>query len=331
MNNVIERIMGESRDYITVSPEEFKKGHGGSLSVKVVLPCYCQANCSFCFNKLTIETQKHDYDQFFANLPETLDMIFDNVNQRLITLDITGNEPTFDVDVFSRFMNIIEKYKTKIEKIVLTTNGYNLEKCIVSMNGIVDIVNISVHHYDYNQRQNIFKTLYIPSDEELKRIIGKLKENNITCTSVAVLYKKIEDFNEFYKNFMMWSMNLGFKDSRMRSNFCTRDEFIDEIFYAKTKYEKINEGTALTTKLIIDENTGFETYILKGVPDLTEYGIGVELVIDDNGLCYIDYNKRYPVDSSNIKYFNNLYIFNNGMDKCNETEEQGTVFQKIRK
>ena len=314
-DNIVKTLLGTNREYITVKPQDFKKGHGGSLSVKIVLPCYCQAHCPFCFNNLTSETQKHDYEQFFNNLPKTLDMIFNNIVDRTITLDITGNEPTFDINVFSRFMSIIKKYKSKASKIVLTTNGYNLEKCLNDIVGIVDIVNISVHHYDYKNRKMIFNTPYIPDDVNLKRIIEFLNNNDTASTAVAVLYEKIENFEDFYNNFISWAMNLGFKDVRMRSNFCSEDKFIDEILNTKMKNEKMNSVGGLTTKIIVDENTGFETYILKGVPDLTEYVVGAELVVDDDGYCYIDYNKRYHVNNSNIKYFNNLYIFDNDIDK----------------
>ena len=214
--NVVEKIIGVSKEYITISPNKFKKGHGSCLSIKVVLPCYCQANCSFCFNKLTVNTQKHDHDLFFENLPKSLDMIFNNVDERPISLDITGNEPTFNVSVFSKLMNIVKKYKSKIEKVVLTTNGFNLESCIPHLRDVVDIVNISIHHYDYLERQKVFGTSFIPNDDDLKRIIGVLKDNKITCTAVAVLSNRIDDFNTFYNNFLKWSINLGCKDVRMR-------------------------------------------------------------------------------------------------------------------
>ena len=309
--NVVKTLIGIDREYITVSPQDFKKGHGGSLSVKIVLPCYCQARCPFCFNNLTSVTQRHDYEHFLDNLPKTLDMIFNHIHNRPITLDITGNEPTFDINFFSRFINIIEKYKSKTAKIVLTTNGYNLKTCLNDLPRVVDIVNISVHHYNYINRQNIFNTSHIPDDISLKKIISDLKSNGISCTAVAVLYDKIENFEVFYNNFVSWAINLGFKDIRMRSDFCSNNEFIDEILNIKMKNERTNEVGGLTTKIIVDEDTGFETYILKGVPDLTEYVVGAELVIDDDGYCYIDYNKRYTVDNSNINYFNKLYIFNN--------------------
>lgn len=331
-DNIVQKLIGINHEYITVCPNEFKKGHGGSLSVKIVLPCYCQAHCSFCFNKLTSETQEHDYEQFFDNLPKTLDMIFNNIIDRPITLDITGNEPTFDVKVFSKFISIIEKYKSKASKIVLTTNVYNLKKCLNDILGIVDIVNISIHHYDYIKRQTIFNTPYIPDDMDLRNIIDILKNNGTTCTAVAVLYNKIDNFEEFYNNFISWAINLGFKDVRMRSNFCSTNEFIDEILSIKMKNEEFNAVGGLTTKIIVDENTGFETYILKGVPDLIEYVVGAELVIDDDGNCYIDYNKRYPVDNSNINYFNSLYIFNNASNQNMHSEEiTKTILNKIKK
>jgi sulfatase maturation enzyme AslB (radical SAM superfamily) len=59
---------------------------------------------------------------FFNNLEDSLDLVFNNIDNRPISLDITGNEPTFDVDVFAKLMNVISKYKSKAQKVVLTTN-----------------------------------------------------------------------------------------------------------------------------------------------------------------------------------------------------------------
>lgn len=305
--NIIENIIGKREEYVTINPGNFDKGHGGTLSVKIVLPCYCQAHCSFCFNNNTINTSKHDYEEFFKNLSRSLDMIFQSSINRKISLDITGNEPTFDIEIFSRLMQILKKYKSKISKIVLTTNGFHLEECVQDMEGVVDIVNISVHHYDYLERLNIFKTIHIPDDEKLKRVIKDLDKHNITATSVAVLYQKLDNFNEFYDKFKKWSIKLGFKDARLRSNFCATNNFVDDILKVEDQDNKIERQDALITKIVVDKETQFKTYILIGVPDLTEYVIGPELVIDDDGLCYVDYNKRYKVDKNNIKYFNNIY------------------------
>lgn len=310
-NNIINELIGIEKEYVRINPSENKKGNGGNLSVKIVTPSYCQANCPFCFNKLNMDTQKHNYDLFFNNLDKSLEMIIQNINNRNVTIDITGNEPTYDISVFKELMNHLKKYRDTLKRVILTSNGYHLYDCINYMNGIIDLMNISLHHYDYNERKKIFNTSMIPNDEEVKLIVEKLKRNNISSTAVSVLYKEIDNFKEYYYNFMNYAINNGFKNIRMRSNFCANDAFIDDILKLHLGHESINELAGLTTKIIIDENTGFETRILKGVPDLTEYILGAELVIDDDGMCYVDYNKRYSVNENNINYFNYFYLIDN--------------------
>lgn len=113
----------------------------------------------------------------------------------------------------------------------------------------------------------------------------------------------------FFDKFIQWSNDLGFKDTRMRSNFCTSDKFIDDILNDSTNCKKIDRNNPLTIKFIKNEDLNYETYILKGVQDLTEYNLGFEVVIDDDGLCYADYNKRFLIDENIIDYFNYGYIF----------------------
>ena len=307
--NIVKELIWIDQRYITINPQDHKKWHWSGLSVKIILPCYCQAHCPFCFNNLTMCTQRHNYEEFFGNLSDSLDLIFNNIDNRPISLDITGNEPTFDINIFARFMEIIAKYKSSTQKIVLTTNWFKLKACLPYMKSVVDIVNISVHHYNYETRKQIFWTSLIPDDNELKNIIKTLKDYGMTCTAVAVLYQDIENFKEFYNNFMSWAIDLWFKDIRMRSNFCANDKFIDDIIGTKFEIDDVNVLNGLTTKIITDKKTWFQTYILKWVEDLTEYVIWAELVIDDDGMCYIDYNKRYTVNSSNISYFNYFYLF----------------------
>ena len=309
-SDFVEEILGKKHTYDIVRPSDFKDGHGSGLSVKVVIPSYCQAHCPFCFNNLTTSTQQHDYQQFFENLVYSLNLIFENVKDRPISIDITGNEPTFDVEVFRNFMKVISRYKPYTDKVVLTTNGFKLREVIEDMKDVVDIVNISLHHYDYDERKKIFGTSYIPNNEELKELVSKLNTNGITATAISVLYKDFGNFKEYCENFRNLAIEAGFKDVRMRSNFCENDEFIYEILRTDFNNDSINVVGGLVTKIITDSETGYKVYILKGVPDLTEYVVGAELVIDDNGLCYVDYNKRFPVNESNIENFNNIYIFN---------------------
>ena len=305
--NVLYKLIGKQYDYHVVKAMDNKKGHGSNLSVKIVIPTYCQAKCPFCFNHLTTETKKEGYGEFLENFDASLDMITKNVTERGITLDITGNEPTFNIFLLMKIMNQINLYKDKLSRVIMTTNGFRMDDAADYLSEAVKIINISAHHYEYEKRKKIFGTSSIPTDEEIKAIIHKLKEKNITSTAVSVLYEDVKDFKKYYTKFTSWAKELGFKDVRMRSNFCAEDKFIDEYLSIPFPNQSMNSLAGLTTKIIID-NDGFETRILKGVPDLTDYVIGAELVIDDDGKCYIDYNKRYPIDENSIGYFNNFYI-----------------------
>lgn len=311
MKNLMETLIGEAREYEIVPVATFKQGHGNGLSVKIVVPCFCQAKCPFCFNNLTTDTQCHDYEAFFKDLKISLDRIFGNLaGKRNISLDITGNEPTFNVNVFKRLMYVLREYKNQTDKIVLTTNGFHLAECLPEMAGVVDIVNISLHHYNEDiRKKEILRTDFIPSNDELKNIIEAGNAVGITFTAVAVLYKKFENFADFYNKFVDFAMAVGFKDVRFRSNFVNKDEFIGEVLNTNIEYQEFNALSGLTTKIIKDRaRNGYEVRILVGVPDLTAYVVGPELVIDDNGKTYVDYNKRFPIDDENIIHFENLYI-----------------------
>lgn len=310
MKSISELLINKSFEHIiTVDPNTWEHPVGKHLSVKIVMPCYCQAHCPFCFNNLTKYTQIHNFADFLSNLDKSLDKLFSIVN-RPISLDITGNEPTYDIHLFKDFMNILRKYKSKADSIVLTTNGYNLDECLEYMEGIVDIVNISVHHYNSNIRTNIFNTILIPSNYELKNTIKKGKELGLSFTCACVLYKKFEDFKTFYDKFVEFAYNTGFNDIRFRCNYINnKSEYIDEIKNTEFKNKKLDELRALSVIHVKDERyNDYDVKIFMGVKDLTELVLCAEIILDDNGLLYVDYNKRYPVKDEHIQFFNKMYF-----------------------
>ena len=291
-----------------------QEGHGHILSVKVVMPTFCQANCEFCFNKLTMSTQQHNWELFKVNIFESLNKLFSHLDKRKISIDITGNEPTFDIEKFKWLMNTLYSYKTaykdKIDKIVLTSNGYHLFECIEYMEDIVDIVNISLHYTSYKTRQELFKTKLIPSNNDIEIINKMLKEKNIKCTSVAVFSNECA-FKYIVTKFAKFSKELGFDDTRIRIDFTTKNQRVKNMFDTKfTDDEVVYNQNGLDSKYFnID---GYNVSIYRGVPELIDYVIGVEAVIDDNGIIYLDYNKNLPLDTEDICLFNdNIYIINN--------------------
>ena len=294
---------------------DFNIGHGHTLSVKIVMPCYCQANCPFCFNKQTSGTQVHDFNAFYENLDKSLNLLFTTIHNRKISLDITGNEPTFNTDEFKKVLSLLKSYKLKykdfIDKIVLTTNGYKLMECLDNVINVVDIVNISIHHYDYETRRSeIFMTKYIPSNEDLKILNEKLHACGVATTSIAVIYKPFEEYLDYViylLKFADTSRDLGFDNTRIRLDFTDETGEMEKIFNFSFIDEIVQKQSGLYTKIL--NRNGFEIKIYKGVKDLVDYVIGVEMVIDDDGNLYLDYNKRYPLTNREYWYDFNYFIY----------------------
>lgn len=310
VENFIKQTLKKEFDQVNLG--DINAIHGNTISVKIVMPCYCQANCPFCFNNQTISTQMHDWGEFEKNLIKSLTFIVKNINHRKISLDITGNEPTFNINHFKKFIELIynfrKRYSDKIDKVVLTTNGFHLYECIPYLYPTIDIVNISLHHYNYSERRNIFKTKYIPSNEDLKSMIQKMNSGHMTVTSVAVIYNNV-DIKRFVENFANFSKELGFKDSRIRFNFTSNNTMVRNQFYHEfTDNDQIVENAGLSTKYL--DYDGYKVNLYLGVPDLIDYVIGVEFVIDDNGKLYLDYNKRFEITDSQIinDFDKNVYL-----------------------
>lgn len=308
----IKKII-ENNKYLLIDPNQYHKGHGNTLSIKIVIPTYCQANCDFCFNKSN-KKQQHDIDIFLKNLDISLSKVFNNV-KRGFTIDITGNEPTFNVELLKNTLDIINKYRSYISQIVLTTNGFKLKECL-SFIDMVDIINISVHHYDFNIRKEVFKTSNIPTDIQLKSIISDLKNKKVYVSAICVLNKDIDDFKDFFNRFSDWAIDLGFNDVRMRSNYMRNDSFMDKIFDLDIgEIIEASDVPGLKSKKIYDSKRDYYTYIFLGVETLVNIVIGAEMVIDDDGLLYIDYNKEYPISDDSLSYFNRIYVLGDNINE----------------
>lgn len=308
-----EILTNKSFDIVKID-NDYKAAHGHILSVKLVMPTFCQAHCEFCFNKLTTNTQQHDWNLFINNMLNSLELLLSNLNNRKISIDITGNEPTFNIAQFAELMVYLKqfkiKYASKIDKIVLTTNGFHLFECIEYMTNVVDIVNVSLHNASYKIRQELFKTKYIPSNNDLIIINDKLHSNNIKSTSVAVFNKDC-NFKYIVEQFVNFSKETGFFDTRIRIDFTTEDNNVKKMFDTKfTDNETIYYQKGLDSKYF--DIDGFNVSIYRGVSELIDYVIGVELVIDDDGNIYLDYNKNLPMNEEDIKTFDDrIYIINN--------------------
>jgi pyruvate-formate lyase-activating enzyme len=278
-----------------------------NFSIKLVIPSGCNMNCPFCFNILNRETAKHDLDNFKRNFMTSLLNLVECVRKhspnRTISLDITGNEPTLDVNLMIYVLGEIKKHRDLFNTVVLTSNGTHIIDLASCMNGVVDIVNISVHHYDEEKRKECFgiKRKNILTYEYYSNIVRVLKTEGIKVTAVSVLYKELDmPFKEFIGNFTEWCKCLGFNDLRIRSNFYSKDSFFLNYLNDENIIGFTNVAKGLVTKKL--SHNKFEITMLMGVESLIGHVIGVEAVVDDDGLAYLDYGKKYPIIDDYIKH-----------------------------
>ena len=106
---------------------------------------------------------KNQKDEFLNNYLSSLNKIISKIGDKNpISLDITGNEPTFDIKFLQKVFKKLkeENIKNKVQRVTMTTNGFHLKESIPYLEGVVDYVNISVHDYRMDERRAImgFKT-----------------------------------------------------------------------------------------------------------------------------------------------------------------------------
>lgn len=284
-----------------------------NVSIKLVIPGGCNYNCPFCFNKLTTATATHNRENFLRNFPVSLKKVLDYIGpDRSVSLDVTGNEPTYDPDYFLAVLEKLEEFKPRFNKFVLTTNGKRLDNVRYEVARTFDIINMSVHHYDTTERAKAFgcyrDELSYSNYSQINNFLTTYNYDKfpMTITAVAVLYKELtETFVSFINHFSAYAKSNGFTNVRLRSNFYKDDKFFTRYLNDNTFGGTVTEVAGLKSKTIRVRD--IDVTLLQGVEALTDHVIGVEAVVDDDGLAYLDYNKKYPIVP---QYFNHVYVHN---------------------
>jgi sulfatase maturation enzyme AslB (radical SAM superfamily) len=301
------RVQNKAKELLYIQKNYiYRKDFDNAITIKLVIPGACNANCSFCYNKhgnqvekATISLKQNWLDNFLIALEQVVAKIG---KKQPISIDITGNEPTLDADFFIKVMHKLRGFslKNNISRITCTTNGINIKKVAPYMNGIVNYVNISVHDYDQERRNKIFGSYY-PTDEDYKENVKILLDNNINCSAVSVIDGKIENFCNFRDNFIKWAEDIGFVSLRFRYNVYSNnsDNFLDYMnqtvsndqFFTIQKEDTPDSNWCQLTK-----SNGFMVFFLKGVIDTYEVSPGIEFIIHDDGKAYADFGRAIPFE-----------------------------------
>lgn len=277
--------------------------YDSKITIKLVIPSGCNAKCEFCYMKDYNDIMKNDKGEFLNNFIPSLECLLSEINNAdKVSLDITGNEPTYDVELLKEVLIKLNKFdiQSKVSRVTITTNGLNLKKVYPWFGGVINYVNISVHHYDKNERDYIFGCKTTP-DYEYFDIVSKLRRNGITVSAICVVYKPIYNFHQFMNNFIEWCKQIGFISIRFRN----------DVFWKETEFEEYmnialsdntftivqNEDTLDSRWCRLKMNDKFRVFFLSGVKDTSLVVKGIEYVVADDGMTYTDFYKREKIEN----------------------------------
>lgn len=310
INDKDERVKKEAKRLLDIKNKYvYRENFDNVITIKLVVPGTCNANCDFCYNKNSNKMNIGTYElkqQWLNNFILSLEQIILKINERqLISIDITGNEPTLDTDFFIQIMHKLRNFslKSKICRITCTTNGVGLMTVAPYMKDVVNYVNISVHDYNIDRRKAIFKT-YSPTDAMYKDMVKILLDNDIYTSAISVISEEIDDFSNWRNEFINWANDIGFIGLRFRHNVYTRSDiflkYMNETILESQYYTIHKENTPDSTWCQLATKDGFFIFFLKGVIDTYSVSPGIEFIIHDDGKVYADFNKKIRLENYNF-------------------------------
>lgn len=216
-----------------------------------------------------------------------------------------GGEPTLDIEFFKRVLRKLKLHPliSKFCRIVLNTNGLNLNKLLPEIKGLINYVNISTHFYDEKKRSMVFKT-YKPSNNFYKDIVLKLLNIGIDTSTICVIHEEIENFKIFNEEYIKWCKEIGFVSLRYRNDSFQNNLYFEEYMnyvinsknYHLIQIEKTNDSTWCR----LSDDEGFFVFFLNGVLDTYKVSKGIEYIIHDDGNLYVDYAKTKSFDEYDL-------------------------------
>jgi len=285
-----------------------RKDYNSMITIKLFIPSGCNAKCEFCYMKDCIDViNNNDKDIFLNNFIDSLDYLLTEINDKnKVSLDITGNEPTFDKELLIEVMKRLKEFniKEKVSRVTITTNGLNLEHVLPYFKDVISYVNISVHHFNQDIRNYIFGCKSLRFYNYLN-CISELEKLGIPCSAVCVVYRPILDFETFMDRFILWCRQAGFISLRFRNDVFWEDSCFEsymDIALADPSFKIIsNEDTKDSRWCRLRLYDGFRVFFLKGVKDTSVVSPGVEYAILDDGKAYADFYKRNKIEDYAFK------------------------------
>ena len=250
-------------------------------NLSLVLPGTCQANCDFCFWE-----HKRSHHKWLERLEHTLDMLPSCFYQ----VSITGGEPTLS-PYLADVLRILGERKDRYTKIVLTTNGARLDKCMERIKPVVDHVNISRHHWGDIENEAIFDTTEVPSTKKMKEYAKQLG-NKLTFNCVT------NDPSVTWVNaFLHWAgVTVGAKKVCFRQEHGTLEPIQIEDYLLRNA-KKTSEGSCPVCRSIYFNYHRMNVGVKYSVIEPTDVVDGIyELILHADGKLTADWDAQIEVE-----------------------------------
>ena len=145
--------------------------------ISIKINSVCNRACKFCIDKGGYSFSEIDVEKVASEANNL------NEYQKVI---ITGGEPFLNIEEVIKLLKAIRPHK---KKIVLNTNGSLLsKKNILQINGLIDELQISIHHYDETENGKVFG-----SKISFKKIKEALAHKAFTVTVNSTFNKAFKE------------------------------------------------------------------------------------------------------------------------------------------
>lgn len=195
----------------------------------IIVPTGCNAKCSFCFWDRNVTRVKPE--EYLEKLWSELQDLPDIFTQ----CSITGGEPT----MLPWLKGILRLVRERFDKVVLSTNGYKLDKHLYMCDdGLIDHLNISRHDIGEKNNRQAFGTESIPSDKVIRALSRTFQNFGIDVTLNCVLSPEYDDL-QFIHDYIDYAKGLNansvsFRKDHSDLEFMGVEEALGKVIYSSS-------------------------------------------------------------------------------------------------
>lgn len=265
--------------------------NGHKPNFTIITPGPCNAKCGFCFWNAKDGKIKPPSD-YFSSLRDVIKAVPYSICP---ALSLSGGEPTISPH-FENILKVIDLVPRQWDRVVLTTNGSNLNKWLdnPTFARVITNINISRHHFDDRKNRDIFHSNIVPGVEQIREMVnkyGKKYKFNINCVT-----SETTDSDFIYRMLMQATFELKLPSISFRKEAGDVSPSPVEREFVK-KFGSVSSNNCPVCRTTIQDNDGFKIMWKGSHPEPSQHLNKLyELVFHPNGKVYADWSRKQDVD-----------------------------------